>query len=551
MTDSRPLLFVALAILAALPVPAYPAEMAGSTRPPVGEWPQWGGSPSRNNAPEAEGLPVEWEVGDFDHRTGEWKGGATDNVRWVARLGSESYGSPVIAGGKVFCSTNNEAGYLERYPAKVDLGCLLAFRQTDGAFLWQHSAEKLKAGRNVDYPGVGICCSPLVEGDRLWIVTNRSEVVCLDTEGFRDGANDGPFDAEASSAENESDVVWVFDMMRSLGVVPRYMSSCSVTAAGDLLLVSTSNGVDGTGKHIPAPEAPSFIALDKHSGKLLWADASPGKNILNGQWASPAFAVLGGVPQAIFPAGDGWVYSFLAEPTDDGKARLLWKFDCNPKRSQWENGDRNNIIATPVIYEGRVYLGTGRDPEEGEDQGDLWCIDPTKRGDTSAELVVDARGKPVAPRRTAAVDEAAGEKVVPNPNSAAVWHYRGHDENGDGEFDFEETMHRTIGSVAIADDLLVIGDYAGLIHCLDAETGKRHWVYDTLAAVWGTPLIADGKIYLGDEDGEVAVFELAAKQNLLAENLMEDSVYSSPVVVDNVLYIGTRSHVIALAEKNE
>jgi len=551
MTGFRRFLLVAVAASFGLMLPGDPAEMTQLASLSAAEWAQWGGSPSRNNTPEARNLPAEWKLGEFDHRTGKWLGGSVKNVKWVARLGSESYGTPVLAGAKVFCTTNNEAGYLERYPAKVDLGCLLAFRQSDGSFLWQHSAEKLKAGRNVDWPGVGICCSPLVEGDRLWIVTNRTEVICLDTEGFRDGENDGPFDAEPSQAENESDCVWSFDMMRTLGVVPRYMCSCSVTAAGDLLLVATSNGVDASGERVPAPEAPSFIALDKHSGKLIWADASPGENILNGQWASPAFAVLGGVPQAIFPGGDGWVYSFLAEPTDDGKARLLWKFDCNPKQSEWDRGDRNNVIGTPVVYEGRVYIGTGRDPQEGEDQGDLWCIDPTRRGDASAELVVDAEGKPVAPRRTTAVDEQAGETVRPNPNSAAVWHYRGLDANGDGEFDFEETMHRTIGMVAIKNDLLVIGDYAGLIHCLDAKTGKLHWTYDTLAAIWGSPLIADGKIYLGDEDGDVTVFELAAKQNLLAENLMEDSLYGAPVAVDNVLYLGTRSHLIAIAEDGD
>jgi outer membrane protein assembly factor BamB len=517
----------------------------------AGEWNQWGGSPSRNNVSAATDLPAEWEVGEFDYRSGKWLGESVKNVKWVARLGSESYGSPVVAEGKVFCATNNEAGYLDRYPANVDLGCLLAFRQSDGSFLWQHSAEKLKAGRNVDWPGVGICCSPLVEGDRLWVVTNRAEVVCLDTEGFRDGENDAPFRDEPSQAENESDGVWTFDMMRTLGVVPRYMCSCSVTAAGDLLLVCTSNGVDASGRRVPAPEAPSFIALDKHSGKLIWADNSPGENILGGQWASPAFAVLDGVPQAIFAGGDGWVYSFLAQPTDDGKPRLLWKFDCNPKDSDWDRGDRNNIVATPVIYEGRVYVGTGRDPQEGEGQGDLWCIDPTRRGDVSAELVVDAEGKPVSPRRIRAVDEAAGEKVRPNPNSAAVWHYRGHDANGDGEFDFEETMHRTIGMPAIQDDLLVIGDYAGLVHCLDAETGKRHWAYDMLATIWGPPLVADGKVYLGDEDGDVVVFELADACNVLAENYMQDSVYSGPVAVDQVLYIATRSHLIAIAAEGE
>ncbi|OHB86689.1 MAG: serine/threonine protein kinase [Planctomycetes bacterium RBG_16_64_12] len=519
--------------------------------PPGGDWTQWGGSPSRNNTPEAKNLPAEWQVGEFHHRTGQWLRGSVKNVKWVARLGSESYGSPVVAGGKVFCATNNEAGYLDRYPADVDLGCLLALDQSDGRFLWQHSAEKLKAGRMLDWPGVGICCTPMVEGDRLWVVTNRSEIVCLDTEGFSDGENDGPFESEPSPSSNQSDVIWVYDMMRNLGIVPRYMCNCSVTAAGDLLLVSTSNGVDSKGEKVPAPEAPSFLALDKHTGKLVWADNSPGENILNGQWASPAFAVLGGVPQAIFPGGDGWLYSFLAEATDDRHARLLWKFDCNPKQSDWDHGDRNSIIATPVIYDGRVCLATGRDPEEGEGQGDLWCIDPTRRGDVSAELVLDREGNPVPPRRTRAVDEDAGETVRPNPNSAALWHYRGHDADGDGQFKFEETMHRSLGMVAIKNDLLVIGDFAGLVHCLDAKTGRLHWTYDTLATIWGSPLVADGKIYLGDEDGDLAVFELSSQLNLLAENTMGNSVYSTPVAVHDVLYISTRSHLVAIRAEGE
>jgi outer membrane protein assembly factor BamB len=528
------------------------AEHAGAPKTAAGDWPQWGGSPSRNNTPEAENLPAEWDLGKFDYRTGQWLGGSTKNIQWVARLGSESYGSPVIAGGKVFSATNNDAGYVKRYPASVDLGCLLAFDRSDGRFLWQHSVEKLST-RMLDYPKQGICCTPLVEGDRLWVVTNRGQVVCLDTEGFRDGQNDGPFQSEPSEAPDESDVIWTFDMMGRLGSVQHQMACCSVTSAGRLLLASTSNGVDAEDRQVAAPRAPSFIALDKQTGELVWADSSPGENILDGQWGSPAFAVLGGLAQAIFPGGDGWLYSFLAEPADQGKPKLLWKFDCNPKTSDWERGDRNFLIATPVIDDGRVYLATGRDPEEGEGQGDLWCIDPTKRGDVSAELVVDRQGNPVPPRRTQAVDAEAGETVRPNPSSAALWHYRGHDANGDGQHDFEETMHRALGMVAVKDGLLVIGDFAGLVHCLDAKTGRLLWTHDMLAAIWGSPLVADGKIYLGDEDGDLAVFELAPKRNLLAENSMENSVYSAPVVAHNVLYISTRSHLVAIrpASANE
>ncbi len=514
--------------------------------------PQWGGTSQRNNAPNTGALPDSWDVGQFDFRTGAWKNETAENIRWVAKLGSESYGSPVIAGGKVFCATNNGSGYVKRYPAEVDLGCLLAFNLADGSFLWQHSAEKLKEGRDVDWPDQGICCSPMVEGDRLWIVTNRGEVVCLDAEGFHDGENDGPYQSEASQDRSESDVIWIFDMMGELGSRQHNMACCSVTAAGNLLLVGTSNGVAGDEETIPAPEAPSFIALDKTTGELIWADASPGQNILHGQWGSPAYAVLGGVAQAIFPGGDGWLYSFLAEPTDDKKAQLLWKLDCNPKDTVWKGGglgDRNSIIATPVISGGLVYIATGEDPESGEGQGDLWCIDPTRRGDVSSHLVVDAQGKPVAPRRYAAWDEAAGEKIVLNENSAAVWHYRGEDVDQDGKFSFEETMHRGLGSAAIRDGLLVIGDFSGLVHCLDAKTGRVYWTHDMLATMWGGPLLADGKIYIGDEDGDVAVLRLAKELEVIGEISVGNSVYSSPVAVGNTLYISTRSHLFAIAEE--
>ena len=518
------------------------------------DWPQWGGSPQRNNAPDGKNVPVEWNVGEFDYKTRDWKSESAKNVLWATKLGDQSYGSPVVAGDRIFCATNNRAGYVARYPSKVDLGCLLCFRRSDGKFGWQLSREKIKTDEGktddtYDWGEVGICCSPMVEGERLWVVTNRGEVACLDADGFYDGKNDGPYKKEPNENRTEADIVWLYDMMKELGVRQHNMCSCSVTAAGDLLLVITGNGRDDMEDEMEAPDAPSFIALDKHSGKLLWADASPGKNILHGQWGSPAFAVLGGVPQAIFPGGDGWLYSFLAEKSATGKPKLLWKFDCNAKKSKWEaggGGDRNNIIATPVICDGRVYIATGQDPEHGEGQGDLWCIDPTKRGDVSSELVFDKAGKLVPRRREQTCDSSAGETVKPNPNSAVIWNYRGEDADADGEFEFEETMHRTLGLPAIKDGILAIADVAGLFHCLDATTGKVHWTHDMLAGMWGSPLIVDGKIYIGDEDGDVAVFELSAKKKLLAENNVESSVYSAAVYCDGVLYISTREQLIAI-----
>ena len=128
---------------------------------------------------------------------------------------------------------------------------------------------------------------------------------------------------------------------------------------------------------------------------------------------------------------------------------MLWKFDANPKESKWVlggAGTRNDIIATPVVYDGLVYVAVGQDPEHGEGIGHLWCIDPTKRGDVSTQLAMRIEGDkrvPIPHRRVQAVIPENGEIAVDNPNSAVVWHFSEFDQNGDGKIDFEETMHRS------------------------------------------------------------------------------------------------------------
>ena len=249
-----------------------------------------------------------------------------------------------------------------------------------------------------------------MEGNRLWFVTNRCEVVCLDAEGFRDGENDGPIASERPEnidvdwdEQQEADVVWSFDMMKELRVQPHNKSPCSPTIWGDILFVTTSNGIDGAHYRIPAPNAPSFIAMDKHTGKVLWTDNSPGENILHCQWSSPAVGIFDGVPQVLFAGGDGWLYSFRADHVGTRASRSsCGNLMAIPKNSTYilgKRGTRNTIVAVPVISDGLVYLGMGDDPEHGEGQGHLWCIDPNKRGDVSPELVVDQNGDIVPHQR--------------------------------------------------------------------------------------------------------------------------------------------------------
>lgn len=635
-----------VALAPSAPVPSGPMP----TENPVlhrGDWSQWGGTSMRNNVPVIDFDPPEaFAPGKFDRKTGAWDKTKAKNIKWVATLGSQTYGNTVVGAGKVFAGTNNSNGYVKRYPSDIDLGCFIAFDEKTGKFLWQHNSEKLHTGRVHDWPLMGICCSPLVEGKRVWFVTSRGEVKCLDTEGFYDGKDDGPvtkeparlfdvvraddpaddklggmlkeleagklsddlrarfteagapldageialklddkakppvkkwvFTAKSNGIErdfyatlagprlsvfrittpddkDEADVIWSYDMMKNLGTSQHNMCSCSVTSWGDLLFVNTSNGVDESHLVVPAPDAPSFICMDKNTGEVFWTDNTPRDLVLHGQWSSPTVAIIGGEAQVLFGGGDAWLYSFKANKGKDGKPELLWKFDSNPKDSILElggRGTRNDIISTPVVYDNKVYFATGQDPEHGEGLGIFWCIDPTKRGDISEKIVKnrDPAKNPVARKRIQAAVEEEGDVIEANPNSGVVWKYTEFDVDGNGEIDdFTEKFHRAISTPVIAKDLVFIPDFSGLFHCIDAKTGKVYWTYDMLAAAWGSAMIAGDKVYVGDEDGDIAIFEVKKEaHDPIAEINMLNSVYSTPIIANGVLYIANKDHVFAI-----
>src|SRR5437764_939538 len=358
-------LLVALLLMLAATISSQSASDPGS-----GDWPMWGGTPDRNMVSTMKGLPTEWDVK------------TKKNVKWIAELGSQSYGNPVVAGGMVFVGTNNERLRDPKQPG--DRGVLMAFRESDGEFLWQQTHEKLAAGRANDWPYQGVASSPLVEGTHLYYTSNRGVVWCLDINGFRDGKNDGPVTDEKLTGQFDADVIW--------------------------------------------------------------------------------------------------------------------SFDTNPKDSVWPK-TRNELIATPVIYQDRVYIGNGQDPEHGEGVGHFYCIDATKRGDIT--------------------------------QSGRVWQF--------------DKIRRSISTASIVDGLLYVPDFSGFLHCLDAKTGQEYWPHDMFAAVWGSTLVVDGKVYLGDEDGDVTILQAGKEKKVLGEMNMGSAVYATPVPAHGALFLNNRNQLFALA----
>jgi len=450
--------------------------------PTSGDWPMWGGTPDRNMVSTMKGLPTTWDVK------------TKKNVKWVAELGSQAYGNPVVAGGMVFVGTNNEG---PRDPnVKGDKGVLMAFRESDGQFMWQAVHDKLAAGRANDWPYQGICSSPLVEDGVVYYMSNRGELMAVDADGFRDGTNDGLVKDEKNTKETDVDIIWRYDMMEELGVLQHNMANASPVSYGDLIFVNTSNGQDESHVNIPSPKAPAIIAINKKTGKLAWEDNSVGERILHGQWSSPSVGKVGDAIQVAVGQGDGWVRGYEALT-----GKKLWEFDMNPKDSVWPK-TRNEVISTPVFYDNVVYIANGQDPEHGEGVGHLYAIDPTKRGDIT--------------------------------ETGRIWHY--------------DKIRRSISTGSVYNGILFYSDFSGFLHALDAKTGKPFWTHDMFAAIWGSPMVIDGKVYLGDEDGDVTVLNADKTLKVLAENNMGSSVYSTPVPAHGVLYVVNRNELFALAE---
>jgi outer membrane protein assembly factor BamB len=461
---------------------AVGAASLSASDPGSGDWPMWGGTPDRNMVSSMKGLPTDWDVK------------TKKNVRWMAELGSQSYGNAVVSGGMVFVGTNNE---LMRDPKQGgDRGVLMAFREATGEFLWQHTHPKLESGRANDWPFQGVASSPLVIGDRLYYTSNRGVIFALDIQGFRDNENDGLKD-EKLTGQADADVVWQFDMLEEVGSYPHNLSNASPVVLGSLIFANTSNGQDESHVNIPSPKAPSLIALDKDSGKLVWEDNSVEDRILHGQWSAPAVGTIGGVEQVVSGQGDGWVRGYEAKT-----GKKLWEFDTNPKDSVWPR-TRNELIATPVIYRDRVYIGNGQDPEHGEGVGHFYAIDATKRGDIT--------------------------------ESGRVWHY--------------DKIRRTISTAAIADGIVYISDFSGYLHALDIESGKPFWTHDLLAAVWSSPFLVDGKVYIGDEDGDVIVLQHGKEKKVLAEMNMGSAVYATIVPANGAIILNNRNQLFSLALK--
>ncbi len=526
-------LFSALAVFCAL-APAHGAD-----------WPSWGGfDPGRNMVSMETGLPALFKPGEKSPMGDGMLPGTTENVRWVTKLGNLICGNPTISNGRVFVGSDDANLQGDPRLKRTKGGMVWCLDEKTGSVLWRLAVpvrpkDRLPANAHYGQQNMGVCSAPAVAGDRAYVVTSACEILCLDVKGQANG-NDGPFTDEAHYIagdkkppvvldKTDGDIIWRYDLVDQLGVCPHDVAACSVLVDGDILYCTSANGVNHEHTFCLHPEAPSFIALDARTGKLLATDTEKlGHRMWHCLWSPPTIGVVNGRKLVFFGGGDGLCYAFEAlkePPAEPVHFKKVWSYDCDPpnyrdplgdgKPFNYYIGDKrksyttntndgtflgpSELIGSPVFHEGRVYCTIGQDPMHGRGRGILNCIDASKTGDIT--------------------------------HSGKVWSYEG--------------LERTIASVAISDGLLYAADLAGHVHCLDAKTGKLHWMHDTNAETWSTPFVADGKVYVCTKK-KLVTFAASKELKVLGEVMLGSSAYATPVAANGTLYVCSQSYLWAV-----
>ena len=460
-------------------------------------------------------LPV-----DFDPKTGR-------GIRWSVPLGTRAYSTPIVANGHVIIGGNNDAPRDPRHQG--DRGVLFCFREDDGELLWQLVVPKLQGDPYLDQPHYGICSPATVEGDRVYIVTNRAEVLCLDLRGQANG-NDGPFRDEGGhmSVEGQpalevtaidADIIWLFDMWSELKMHPHDSAHSSILLDGDLLYLNTGNGTDNTHRHIRGPDAPSLIVLNKRTGRLVARDNERiGPRIFHSTWSSPALGVVNGQKLIFFCGGDGVCYAFKAldrqaAGNEIKDLELVWKFDCDPTAPKEDVhsfiGNRrespSNIKSMPVLYKNRLYVTCGGDMWWGKDKSWLKCIDATLQGDIT--------------------------------RTGQLWSV--------------PLKQHVCTTPSIVDGLVFVGDCVqrergGNVYCVDADTGELLWSDPTEGSIWASPMAADGKVYVPTRRGELRIYAPARTRQLINEVLFDEPIGATVTPANGRLYVATLSRLFAI-----
>jgi outer membrane protein assembly factor BamB len=234
---------------------------------------------------------------------------------------------------------------------------------------------------------------------------------------------------------------------------------------------------------------PSYVMrIDKKTGKTLWKIDRPTNAIRESpdSYTTPALLRYGKSTEIVITGGD------CVTGHDPETGQELWRANgLNPDKNEFYR-----IVASPIIFNEIIYAPTRVKP--------LLALKAGGRGDvTSSHLLWSTVNGP----------------DVPTPVTDGKYFY-------------------------------IVND-RGIMWCLDAKTGAEVYGQQRIktGAYSASPVLADGKVYVTNEDGLTTVVAAGPKFEVLAENPLNDYVLSSPAISDGRIYIRTTGHLYAIGKK--
>jgi outer membrane protein assembly factor BamB len=370
----------------------------------------------------------------------EWPEGGPP-LAWKASGIGEGMGGIAVSRGRIYTAGDSDGS-----------AWLVALDEADGKEVWK--AKIGQAGRpGFIFQPAGPRGTPTIEGDRIYILGQHGDFVCFTTEGKE---------------------VWRTDFVKDLGgIVPVWGYSESPLVDGDKI-ICTPGGRDAT-----------LVALDKQTAKPVWKCAVPegptNRRYGNASSASYSSAI------AIDFAGIRHYAQFTSTTlvgvaASDGK--LLWRYD------KASNTHKINC-SSPRYHEGMVFASSAYDAGGG-------AVKLTKTDDGGVTA-----------------DEVYFTNRFRNQHGGVILH--------DG---FVYGAHG--------------GNAGGLLACLEFQTGNLKW--SARAAPMGSIALADGRLYYRTEEGPVLLIEPSPDEyrqrgRFEQPDRSEERAWPHPVIANGKLYL--------------
>ena len=207
-------------------------------------------------------------------------------------------------------------------------------------------------------------------------------------------------------------------------------------------------GNQGRGSH-------RYLALNKLNGEVVWWSA-PGGPPLDTTYSTPAVAVIDGVRLLVAGCADGNVYGLKSRTGEK-----VWTFKLS----------KRGINSSIIVHNGLAYASHCEES--------LFNTDPKQ----------PAMGRVVC-------FKASGKGDITNTNE--VWRVDG--------------LTAGYSSPAADDKYLYVGANSANIHCFDLKTGKEAWVHNVGTVLKASPVVADGKLFVGEVSGHFSILQLGNKK---------------------------------------